>query len=65
MKKKSPSQPVRRSLGEGGFFNIRVLIAALLCLAAVAVALIGFGLYPGASLLAKPSQQQTQQWQPH
>ncbi|HJY52969.1 MAG TPA: hypothetical protein VKD89_03005 [Candidatus Udaeobacter sp.] len=61
MKKKAPSQPVRRSLGEGGFFNIRVLIAALLCLAAVAVALIGFGLYPGASLLAKPSQQQTQQ----
>src|SRR6266487_4577430 len=38
MKKKSTSQsaPARRSLGEGGFFNLRVLIAALFCLVGVA-----------------------------
>jgi hypothetical protein len=67
MKKKCTSQsaPARRSLGEGGFFNLRVLIASVLCLFGVFVALVGFGLYPGASLLAKPSQQQPQQWQPH
>jgi hypothetical protein len=40
MKKKSTSQsaPARRSLGEGGFFNLRVLIGAFVCLGAVAVA---------------------------
>ena len=79
MKKKSTSQLVRRSLstrrspapagrrrlGEGGFFNLRVLIAAVLCLFGAFVTLVGFGLYPRASLLAKPSQQPTQQWQPH
>jgi hypothetical protein len=37
MKKKSTSQsaPARRSLGEGGFFNLRVLIASVFCLAGV------------------------------
>ena len=79
MKKKSTSQLVRHSLstrrilaragrrrlGEGGFFNLRVLIAGVFCLIGVFMALFGFGLYPGASLLAKASQQQTQQWQPH
>ncbi len=51
MKKKSTSQLVRRSLGkggsaparrsfsEGGFFNLRVLTAALFCLLGIAVAL--------------------------
>jgi hypothetical protein len=61
MKKKSTSQsaPARRSpwhavvsrrrrLGEGGFFNLRVLIAALFCLAGVFIAL-GAGLYLGSS----------------
>jgi hypothetical protein len=61
MKKKCTSQsaPARRSpwlaagfkrkrLGEGGFFNIRVLIAALLCVAAVAVALLGMGAFSSA-----------------
>ena len=57
MKKK----PASRS----AFFNLRVLIASVLCLFGVFVALIGFGLYPGAPLVAQPSQQQTQQWQPH
>jgi len=78
MKKKSTSQsaPARRSpwlavvftrrpIGEGGFFNLRVLIGLFVVLAGVFLALIGFGLYPGASLLAQPRQQQTQQWQPH
>jgi len=48
MKKKSTSQsaPARRSLGEGGFFNLRVLIAALFCLAGIAVAVFGQGKAP-------------------
>ena len=47
MKKKSTSQsaPARRSLGEGGFFNLRVLIGAFFCLGAVAVALFGVGTF--------------------
>src|SRR5947207_9488700 len=45
MKKKSTSQsaPARRSLGEGGFFNLRVLIAAVFCLAGIFVAMLGMG----------------------
>ena len=41
MKKKSTSQsaPVRRSLGEGGFFNVRVLIGLFVFLAGVFLAL--------------------------
>jgi len=55
MKKRSTSQsaPARRSLGEAGFFNIRVLIAALLCLAAVTVALFGMGAFSRAFAQAK------------
>jgi hypothetical protein len=36
MKKKLTTQsaPARRSLGEGGFFNLRALIALLVCAAA-------------------------------
>src|SRR2546425_1121754 len=45
MKKKSTSQPARRSLGDGGFFNLRVLIGALFCLGALAVALFGAGVF--------------------
>jgi hypothetical protein len=47
MKKKSTSQsaPARRSLGEGGFFTLRVLIAALFCLVGIAVALFGAGAF--------------------
>ena len=56
MKKKSTSQsaPVRRSLstrrslarrlvGEGGFFNLRVLIGLCIALAGVSLALVGIG----------------------
>jgi len=51
MKKKSTSQsvPARRSVGEGGFFNLRVLIAFVFCLAGVFIALVGAGLYLGSS----------------
>src|SRR5216117_1680391 len=43
MKTKSTSQsaPARRSLGEGGFFNVRVLLASVFCLAGVFIALGG------------------------
>lgn len=51
MKKESTSQsaPARRSLGEGGFFNLRVLIASVFCFAGVFIALVGAGLYLGSS----------------
>ncbi len=47
MKKKSASQsaPARRSLGEGGFFNLRVLIGLFIVLAGVFLALAGFGVF--------------------
>jgi hypothetical protein len=55
----------KKSNSKSAFFNLRVLIASVLCLFGVFVALIAFGLYPRASLLAQGSQQPTQQWQPH
>src|SRR6266568_8774187 len=47
MKKKSASQstPARRSLGEGGFFNLRVLIGLFIVLAGVFLALAGSGAF--------------------
>ena len=47
MKRKSTSKsaPARRSLGEGGFFNLRVLIASVLCLFGVFMALLGSGVF--------------------
>src|SRR5712691_9251967 len=55
MKKKSASQsaPARRSLGEGGFFNLRVLIGLFVVLAGVFLALAGFGAF---SALAQAQQ---------
>src|SRR5207253_4314056 len=55
MKKKSASQsaPARRSLGEGGFFNLRVLIGLFVVLAGVFLALAGFGTF---SALAQAQQ---------
>jgi len=59
MKKKStskstPARPpahesFRSSHGEGGFINLRVLIASVFCLAGVFIALVGAGLYLGPS----------------
>ena len=48
MKKKSDSRsaPARRSLDEGGFFNLRVLIGMFIVLAGVSLALVGFGARP-------------------
>jgi hypothetical protein len=51
MKKKSTSQsaPARRSLGEGGFFNLRVLIASVFCVTGVFIGLGGARLYSAQS----------------
>jgi hypothetical protein len=51
MKKKSASQsaPARRNLGEGGFFNLRVLIGLFVLLAGVFLALGGLGVFSAAS----------------
>jgi hypothetical protein len=63
MKKKSTSKsaPARRSLGEGGFINLRVLIAALLCLTGVFIALLASGAFSSAFAQAKNSRSTTQQ----
>jgi S-layer homology domain len=47
MKKKSTSQsaPARSSLGEGGFFNLRVLFGLFVMLAGVFLALVSFGTF--------------------
>src|SRR5947208_5150396 len=49
MKKKSASQsaPARRSPGEGGFFNLRVLIGLFIVLAGVFLAFVGLGTFSG------------------
>ena len=59
MKKKSTSQsaPARRSLGEGGFFNLRVLLGLVLALAGVFIALLGFGAFSNASAQANATQE--------
>ena len=64
MNKKSTSQsaPARRSLGEGGFFNLRVLIASVFCLAGVFIALLGFGGFSNASAQASQVETQAQQF---
>jgi hypothetical protein len=53
MRKKSTSQsaPARRNFNEGGFFNLRVLVAAIFCLGALAVALFA------QTKSARPAQQ--------
>src|SRR5262249_10922526 len=51
MKKKSTSQstPARRSLGKGGFLNIRVLLGLVVAVTGVCMALIGFSAFSNAS----------------
>ena len=51
MKTKSATQsaPARRSLGEGGFFNLRVLAGLFMALAGVFLALLAFGVFSPAS----------------
>src|SRR5205809_1283257 len=59
MKKKSTSQsaPARRSLGEGGFFNLRVLIGLSVILAGVFLALAGFGTFSAITASSAQAQQ--------
>src|SRR3989440_8173772 len=40
MKKKYSTKPVRRSLGKGGFFNLRALLGLTICLLGVALAIL-------------------------
>src|SRR5215471_13663067 len=48
MKCTSKSAPARRNFSEGGFFDVRVLIASGICLAGVAVSLFGMGAFSSA-----------------
>src|SRR6266436_2069328 len=59
MKKKSTSKsaPARRSFNEGGFFNLRVLIASMLCLFGVFVALIASGAFSNLFAQTKGTKQ--------
>jgi hypothetical protein len=61
MKNKSASQSAsaRRSLGEGGFFKLRLLVAVLLCFAAITIVLFAFG-FGKASAQSKPAVQNPQ-----
>src|SRR5438876_6030999 len=55
MKKKSTSQsaPARRSLGEGGFFNLRILIGLCIALAGISLALLGLDAFAANSAPVK------------
>src|SRR5438552_18360828 len=55
MKKKSTSQsaPARRSLGEGGFFNLRILIGLCIALAVISLALLGLDAFAANSAPVK------------
>src|SRR5438128_293797 len=59
MKKKSASQsaPARRSLGEGGCFNLRVLIGLFIVLAGVFLALAGLGTFSAITASSAQAQQ--------
>ncbi len=59
MKNKSASQsaPARRSLGEGGFFNLRVLIGLSVVLVGAFLALIGLGTFSGLTASSAQAQQ--------
>src|SRR6202051_654818 len=43
MKKKSALKLVRRSLSEGGFFKLRVLVGVLLCFSAITLVVFALG----------------------
>src|SRR2546428_7476580 len=63
MKKKSASQsaPARRSLGEGGFFNLRVLIGLFVVLAGVFLALASLGTFSAIAASSPRAQKKPQQ----
>jgi hypothetical protein len=62
MKKNPTSQPTSacRNPGNGGFFNLRVLIGALFCLVGVAVAMLGMGAFSNAFAQARGNRSGTQ-----
>ena len=57
VKEKFPSQSVRarRSIGEGGFFNLRVFGSVLACTAGVCLALTALAYEPAAPVSARPA----------
>src|SRR5213594_4826192 len=59
MKKTTASQsaPARRSLGEGGFFNLRLLIGLCIVVAGVFLALAGFGTFSAVTANSAQAQQ--------
>src|SRR5437764_3633349 len=59
MKENSTSQsaPACRNLGNGGFFNLRVLIGLFVVLAGVFLALIGLGTFSGLTASSAEAQQ--------
>src|SRR5205807_6996551 len=50
----------KKSTSQSAFFNPRVLVALVFCLAGVSIALIGFGAFSNASAQANAAEVQTQ-----
>ncbi|MEO8439211.1 MAG: hypothetical protein ABI540_03205 [Spartobacteria bacterium] len=56
---------IKNSGSRGAFVRVRLIIGFALSALGVFLAIVAFGLYPGASAVAaKPAPQQAQQWQP-
>jgi hypothetical protein len=49
----------KNSTSQSAFFNLRVLLASVFCLAGVFVALLGFGMFSNASAQADATQAHT------
>jgi hypothetical protein len=47
----------RKSASQSAFFNLRLLLGFVLCLAGVTLALLAFGVFSGAPALAQASNQ--------
>ena len=56
-RKHSVSAPARRSLGEGGFFNLRVLIGVFIVLAGAFLTLLGLGVFSAITASSAQAQQ--------
>ncbi|MGZ5006193.1 MAG: hypothetical protein ACXV8H_11770, partial [Chthoniobacterales bacterium] len=52
----------KNSTSQSAFFNLRVLIASVFCLAGVFIALLGFGAFSNASAQANEAETQAQQF---
>ena len=56
---------IKNSESRGAFVRVRLIIGFALSALGVFLAIVAFGLYPGASAVAaKPAPKQAQQWQP-